>query len=146
MWKKHLKNFQQKTNGTNGKVENVLKETDVEYGEYDIGDIVFVEKFNYSTGKKGEKHFFVIIEKNNIAIPIENFSMILSSQLDKLKYTSNKLLEKNLENGLNKDSIVKTDVMYKILNSQILFKIGKVDLEKINEYKESYYKMKTDIF
>ena len=35
--------------------------------------------------------------------------------------------------------IVKTDVVYKILNEQILFKIGKVDSEKIEEYKKSFY-------
>ena len=39
---------------------------------------------------------------------------------------------------LHKDSIVKTDVIYKILNEQIIFKIGKVDEEKIEEYKKSF--------
>ena len=36
------------------------------------------------------------------------------------------------------DSVVKTDVIYKINNKQILFKIGKVDMQKIEEYKESF--------
>lgn len=36
------------------------------------------------------------------------------------------------------DSIVKTDVIYKILNNQILFKIGKVDTTKIEEYKNNF--------
>lgn len=35
--------------------------------------------------------------------------------------------------------IVKTDVVYKILNSQISFKIGKVELDKVEEYKRSFY-------
>ena len=42
---------------------------------------------------------------------------------------------------MNKDSIVKTDVVYKILNEQIIFKIGKVDYEKIEEYKKKFYRM-----
>ena len=37
-----------------------------------------------------------------------------------------------------KDSIVKTDVIYKIENSQILFKIGTVDRRNIEEYKKAF--------
>ncbi len=122
-----------------GKIENVLKESDAEYSIYEIGDIVFVKKYHYADGAKGENHFFVIIDQNNIAVPIENFGMIISSNLDKLKYKANKLLEKDVNNGLYKDSIVKTDVIYKILNEQIIFKIGKVDDYRIEEYKNSFY-------
>lgn len=66
--------------------------------------------------------------------------MLISSNLDKLKFNSNVLLEKDENNNLHKDSIVKTDVVYKILNEQIIFKIGKVDKEKIEEYKQSFYR------
>lgn len=124
-----------------GKIENVLKETNEEYNLYSIGDIVFVKKYKYPDGKEGNNHFFVIIDQNNIAVPIENFGMLISSKLDKLKYEANKLLEKNETNGLSKDSIVKTDVVYKILNNQIIFRIGKVDLDKIEEYKSSFYEL-----
>ena len=65
--------------------------------------------------------------------------MLISSNLEKLKFKTNILLKKDSENNLRKDSIVKTDVIYKILNEQILFKIGKVDKEKIEEYKQSFY-------
>lgn len=65
--------------------------------------------------------------------------MLISSNLEKLKFNSNKLLEKDNINNLHKDSIVKTDVIYKISNEQILFKIGKVDNEKIEEYKKNFY-------
>ena len=67
--------------------------------------------------------------------------MLISSNLDKLKFNSNVLLEKDKNNNLHKDSIVKTDVVYKILNEQIIFKIGKVDYEKIEEYKKKFYRM-----
>ena len=73
-----------------------------------------------------------------MAIPIESFGMLLSSRLEKLKYKQNTLLCSGEQNGLKKDSIVKTDVIYKIEREQILFKIGKVDLEKVEEYKKKY--------
>lgn len=128
-----------------GKVENVLNENSEIYSIYEIGDIVFVKEYSYSNGKIGNNHFFVIIDQNNTAVPIENFGMLISSNLEKLKFNSNILLQKDIENNLHKDSIVKTDVVYKILNEQILFKIGKVDNEKIEEYKKSFYDaLKTD--
>ena len=122
-----------------GKIENVLEEYKEGYKtSYDIGDIVFVKEYNYSDGKKGTNHFFVIIDKDNTAVPIENFGMLLSSNLEKLKFKSNKLLEKDISNNLHRDSIVKTDVIYKISNEQIVFKIGIVSYEKIEEYRESF--------
>ena len=125
-----------------GKIENIVKEDDEEYSVYSIGDIVFVKKYNYENGSEGNNHLFVIIDQNNIAVPIENFGMLISSQIEKLKYDSNKLLKKDVQNGLKKDSIVKTDVVYKISNSQILFKIGSVEEKRVNEYKESFRKMR----
>ena len=47
-------------------------------------------------------------------------------------------MKKNKSNGLNTDSIVKTDVVYKILNNQILFKIGTVEKENLEKYKASF--------
>lgn len=122
-----------------GEIENLLEETKEKYDIYEIGDIVFVKEYHYLNGTNGKNHLFVIIDQNNIAIPIENFGMLISSNLNKLKYNSNKLIEKDDKNGLNRDSIVKTDVVYKILNNQISFKIGKVDIDKVEEYKKSFY-------
>ena len=122
-----------------GKIENILNEDSEIYSIYEIGDLVFVKEYTYSDGKIGNNHLFVIIDQNNTAVPIENFGMLISSNLEKLKFKANILLEKNNVNNLHKDSIVKTDVVYKILNEQILFKIGKVDSEKIEEYKQSFY-------
>ena len=107
--------------------------------KYYIGDIVFVKEYTYIDGSSGKNHLFVIIDQDNTAVPIENFGMLISSHLKKLKFDSNKLLERDSTNNLRKDSIVKTDAIYKILNEQILFKIGKVDNEKIEEYKRSFY-------
>lgn len=121
-----------------GKIENVLKEDTEQYNYYNIGDIVFVNEYVYSNGEIGNNHFFVIIDQNNIAVPIENFGMLISSNLEKLKFKSNMLLPRDNDNKLYRDSIVKTDVIYKILNEQILFKIGRVDKAKIEEYKKSF--------
>jgi len=74
-------------------------------------------------------------------VPIENFGMLISSNLNKIKYKANKLLKKDTLNNLYRDSIVKTDVIYKILNEQILFKIGTVDKDKVEEYKKSFYEV-----
>ncbi len=124
-----------------GKIENVLREEKQEYNVYSIGDIVFVKEYHYENGKEGNNHLFVIIDQNNIAVPIENFGMLISSQIKKLKYNENKLIKKDEKNGLHKDSIVKTDVIYKIDNENILFKIGTVDEEKVEEYKNSFYNL-----
>ena len=125
-----------------GEVEILLNEDAQNYYiDYNIGDIVFVKEYTYSDGKTGKNHLFVIIDKDNTAVPIENFGMLISSNLNKLKFNSNKLLQKDNVNNLHKDSIVKTDVLYKIRNEQILFSIGKVDDEKIEEYKKSFYEL-----
>lgn len=96
-------------------------------------------KYSYPDGKIGNNHFFVIIDQDNTAVLIENFGMLVTSNLNKLKFKSNKILEKDEINNLHKDSLVKTDVIYKILNEQIIFKIGIVSYEKIEEYKKSFY-------
>lgn len=98
----------------------------------------FVNHYTYNDGKAGNNHFFVIVEQNNIAVPIESFGMLISSNLEKLKYKSNVKLEKDEINNLKKDSIVKTDVIYKIKNENILFKIGEVTKDKIKEYKKLF--------
>lgn len=122
-----------------GKIENVLNENSESYSVYEIGDIVFVSVYLYPDGKLGSNHLFVIIDKNNTAIPIEYIGMILSSQINKIKFKSNKLIKKDDNNHLDRDSIIKTDIVYKLSNKQILFKVGKIEKEKIEEYKKSFY-------
>ena len=70
--------------------------------------------------EKGTNHIFVIIEKDNYAVPIEYFTMLISSHLDKLKFSTNKLLLKDELNKLKRDSIVKTDVIYKVKGESLL--------------------------
>ncbi len=119
-----------------------IEEEKEEYNKYNIGDIVFVRKYKYKDGSEGKDHLFVIIEENNILIPIEYLSMLISSNLSKVKFDSNLLLKKDEKNHLKKDSIVKTDIIYKIKSKDILFKVGQVSIEQIEEYREKFKKYK----
>lgn len=122
-----------------GNSENFLcEEKDVSYTSYEEGDIVFVKEYEYSDGKKGYEHLFVIIEINVMAVPFEIFTMLISSNLEKLKFAANKLLKKDNLNNLHKDSLVKTDKVYQILMSQIEKKVGSVTKEALEEYKKSF--------
>ena len=116
----------------------VCEENEEVYTSYEEGDIVFVKEYEYSDGKKGYEHLFVIIEINVMAVPFEIFTMLISSNLEKLKFAANKLLKKDNLNNLHKDSLVKTDKVYQILMSQIEKKVGSVTKEALEEYKKSF--------
>ena len=139
-----FKNFPVEEEEHKGKYDAYVKEEDEKYNvSYKIGDIVYVKKFKYPNGKIGENHLFVIIGKNNIAVPIEKyFGMLISSKIQKVKYKSNKLLIKDNKNNLNVNSIVKTDVVYQIDRHEISYKVGKVSRLKVEEYKNYYKKIK----
>lgn len=110
--------------------------------KYEVGDIVFVSKYDYDSGKKGENHLFVIIDDDNQLVPIEYFGMIVSSHREKAKDVSkfkyNEPLNKNKTNNLNKDSIVKCDQVYSIPTKDIQFKIGQVDIDDYIRFMDAY--------
>ena len=108
--------------------------------KYNVGDIVFVKKYNYSDGTKGSNHLFLIIEDNYI-VSMDYFCLLISPQLDKLKYETNLFLAKDCKNNLKKDSVLKLDNIYRIENNDILFKIGEVTQEKLNVYRDIFIKM-----
>lgn len=124
-----------------GDINSFIKEEKEKYGEYNVGDILFVEKYTYKNGNEGSRHLFVIIEKDNYAVPIEYFSMLISSHLEKLKFNKNKLLLKDELNNLKRNSIVKTDAIYKITNENIVFKVGEVTKETVQEYLKNLEKL-----
>lgn len=101
------------------------------------GDIVFVKKFIYENGIIGENHLFVILN-HNIYIPIEYFGMILSSNTKKATYKYNIKIPKDDKNKLNKDSIVKTDHIYKLNEKDILKKVGTLDEDLLKEFESKY--------
>lgn len=103
---------------------------------YNVGDIVFVPKFKYENGNDGTNHLFVIIERNNYAVSLDYFCMLISSNIKKLRYSKNVNITKNNLNDLQKDSIVKTDYIYIIEQDMISFRIGNVPKENIKFYKE----------
>lgn len=112
-----------------------LNEESVNYNfKYKEGDIIFVKEYLYSDGKVGTNHLFLIIE-DNYAITMDYFCFLISSKSDKLKYNTNKLLSKN---NLKKDSIIKLDIIYRIDNSDILFKVGEVTKNQLDNYKNIF--------
>ncbi len=109
--------------------------------KYEIGDIVFVSKYEYNNGKIGKNHLFVIIDVDEEQlIPIEYFGLIVSSHREKSKFRFNELLNKNKSNNLNVDSIVKCDQLYKIPKKNIKFKIGSVDIDDFVRFINTYEK------
>ena len=110
-------------------------EASVSYNNYKIGDIVFVQKYKYKNGTNGSNHMFLIVDMQNQKEKIMYYGMLISSKLEKLSYNTNKLIQKNNENNLRKDSIIKTDVIYKIFTKNILLKIGNIDKTKVDIYK-----------
>ncbi len=108
--------------------------------KYNVGDIVFVKKYIYSDGTNGSNHLFLIIEDNYI-VSMDYFCLLISSQLDKLKYKTNLFLAKDCINNLKKDSIVKLNNIYRKENEDILFKVGEVTKEKLDIYRDTFIKM-----
>ena len=106
--------------------------------KYNAGDIVFVKKYNYNDGTNGSNHLFLIIEDNYI-VSMDYFCLLISSQLDKLKYDTNLFLAKDNKNKLKKDSILKLYNIYRIENEDILFKVGEVAQEKAQEIDETCF-------
>ena len=51
-----------------GNIDSFIREDTEKYGEYEVGDIVFVQEYSYKNGKKGFRHLFVIVEKDNYAV------------------------------------------------------------------------------
>ena len=111
--------------------------------KYNAGDIVFVKKYNYSDGTNGSNYLFLIIEDNYI-VSIDYFCLLISSQLDKLKYNTNLFLAKDNQNKLKKDSILKLDNIYRIENEDILFKVGEVTKEKLKIYRDTFIKSSSE--
>lgn len=69
---------------------------------------------------------------------MDYFCLLISSQLDKLKYDTNLFLAKDSKNKLKKDRILKLDNIYRIENEDILFKVGEVAQEKLNMYRDTF--------
>lgn len=80
------------------------------FNEYKIGDIVIISSFNSSNV---ESNIFVIVEDNNMAIPIEF-----------LYYIDNDF--KNI------------DFVYQLDDKKIIKKIGKINNSVISDYKKKF--------
>lgn len=104
---------------------------------YDIGDIVYSNDFQYIDGTNGEGHCFVIISEDE-AIDINYFALLISSNLNKLKFPYNVLLPKDANNNLDYDSIVKCDNLINLKHSKIEYCIGKISQEQLILFTKKY--------
>lgn len=78
---------------------------------------------------------FLIVDFCETTNRILYYGMLISSKLKKLAYKSNKIIYKDNKNNLKENSIIKTDVIYKIFTKNILLKIGNIDKTKVDIYK-----------
>jgi hypothetical protein len=118
-----------------GDINYYINEEITIYSHYQIGDIIYVKNY---TNEQVTNHLFVIIDENNISVPIEYYGMLISSKINKASYKSNLLLKKDQDNKLNLNSIVKCDNIYRILENQIDFKLGIVNLKQVEIFKGVY--------
>lgn len=110
--------------------------------KYDLGDIVFVNEFDYENNQPGENHLFVVVADDDKVLPLEYFGLIVSSHREKSKENSglkyNEPLDKNKGNALKRDSIVKCDQLYTFPKANIQFKIGSVDVDDFIRFIQAY--------
>lgn len=116
-------------------LNNFISEENSQYNNYKIGDIVFVSQYRYTNGSTGNNHMFLIVDYQETHKKIHYYGMLISSKLQKLSYKSNKPILKDNKNNLKENSIIKTDVIYKIFTKNILLKIGNIDKTKVDIYK-----------
>lgn len=105
--------------------------------KFNIGDIVYVPHYKYKNGSNGYRHSFVIIDEEQ-AVEINYFGFLLSSHTEKANFPYNERLNKNEENNLRQDSIVKCDDLIEFTNSEIKFKIGQVSEEDLMRFVDTY--------
>lgn len=91
--------------------------------QFNIGDIVFVNNYEYKSGNNGKNHIFVLVDDGQAIEINDYFGFLLSSKTEKATYPYNEKLTKNDTNGLHKDSIVKCDDLIEIVENNIQFKI-----------------------
>lgn len=125
-----------------GNINYFINELETIYGNYQVGDIVLINNYQYEDGTIGTNHLFVIIDLYNKAVPMDYFGMILSSRIEKINYNYNRLIKKDDKNNLRYDSLIKLDQTYILLKENIIGKIGCIENDKIQEYKKIYNNFK----
>lgn len=112
--------------------------------KYNLGDIVFVNEYNYVNNDIGKNHLFVIVDDDNKVVPLEYFGFIVSSHTEKskekTKYIYNEPLSKSKTNNLMSDSIVKCDNLFTLPSKNIQYKIGTVDVDDFLRFITTYKK------
>ena len=116
------------------------------YEDYEIGDIVLVDSYNYPNGTEGKYHCFVIMSiiNNEITvIPLEYLGFIISSHVEKnndinKNYPYNEPINPNKTNNLLKKSHVKCDVLISVNPRNVIMKLGNVETEQYEKFIKLY--------
>ena len=110
--------------------------------KYEIGDIVWVREFDIKEQEKVNYHSFVIIDDDEKVVPVDYFGFVVSSNIQKSKEHSkfkyNEPIQKNSNNRLRTDSIVKCDQIFELPKKCIEYRIGHVDAEDLLRFLDAY--------
>jgi len=130
-----------------GKLEYWSSSNEKGNSDYELGEIVLVNNFNYSDGRKGSLHSFVImdiVEDEVTLADLEYLCFLVSSNTSKNnnvnpKFPYNEPLTADDNTGLLKDSHVKCDEFFSIVNKDnIIMKIGYITVEQYNRFLDLY--------
>lgn len=110
--------------------------------KYNLGDIVFVNEFNFNKNKLGKNHLFVVVADDNKVVPPLYFGLIVSSHREKSRDNSNfkynVSLNKGKINSLKYYSVVKCDQLYVFPRANIQFKIGSAEIDDFIRFIQTY--------
>ena len=116
--------------------------------KFEIGDIVLVDKFTYSDGRKGELHNLVIVGINQDEfqlVDLDYMCFLISSNIEKSNsvnpnYPFNEPILASNETGLKKDGHVKCDELLEgIKKDNIIMHVGYVTQEQYDRFTELYW-------
>jgi len=114
----------------------------------EIGDIVLVDKYEYSSAEPGSYHNFVVVDIRGDdldLISLDYMGFLVSSQTDKNnnvnpKFPYNEPISPSENNSLTKESHVKCDYQITINEDNIVMKTGAVTVAQYEKFMELYRK------
>ena len=116
--------------------------------KYEIGDIVLVDKFIYSDGRRGTLHNFVIVGINQDEfqlVDLDYMCFLISSNIAKSNivnpdYPFNEPIYADKETGLKRDGHVKCDELLEgIKKDNIIMHVGSISQEQYDRFTELYW-------
>jgi hypothetical protein len=112
----------------------------------ELGDIVLVNNYQYTDGREGSYHNFVIAEIDEdefTLVHLDYFGFIVSSQISKNSdinkaFPYNEPISSDDINRLPKSSHVKCDELINVKPNNIIMKLGTVTVEQYAKFMQLY--------